>query len=590
MSNVDSRWTEPYVGTDIWSRLSVRRETEVHGTVTPDDDASGVQVHALLACALAGRTVAVRSVPAGEPAWTDGVAVYLDVATDTAFQRRCLAVQASLLAADSLNPAILRTLGRRAALAQRYLAIEGHRALACNEELLSRDIRALLDPALAAGTDSAQASLDLALSRVALPEPPAAFGILRPRSMATVSNDPGRSGRNVARKGHDKELHELVEDALDDADLDVLDNVTSPLGGGGAVGKLLQRMMKSVRRRGTGGGPPGADSATRRTRSGTRGAAASLSTTVGPSYDDDPGAAVGAMYPEWDANQRRYRENWCTADEVEVAERDVKPAPRPDVHALRRPLTRLGIGPDRCRRQAQGDDIDIDAAVRSRVDTLAGTAGDPAVYIESLRRRRDLAVLVLLDVSGSANEPGTGGRTVHEQQVLAAHALTVALHELGDRVALYGFRSQGRSSVHVLPVKRFDDTFDSAVAQRLAALTPGGYSRLGAAIRHGTALMAEKASTSRRLLVVLSDGLAYDHGYERGYGAADARRALAEVRQQGTGAVCLTVGAGTEAHELRRVFGSAAHAAIPRPEQLGDIIGPQFRSALRSADLRRRVA
>lgn len=590
MSNVDSLHTEPYGGTDIWSILSVRHEIEVRCTVTTDDDAPDVQVHALLASALAGRTVAVRSVPAGEPAWTDGVTVYLDVATGTAFQRRCLAVQASLLAADSLNPAILRTLGRRAALARRYLAIEGHRALACNEELLSRDIRTLLDPALAAITNSAQTSLDLALSRVVLPEPPAAFGILRPRRMASGSNDPGGPGRHVARKGHDKELRELDEDAVDDADLDVLDNFTSPVGGGGAVGKLLQRLMKSVRRRGTGGGPPGADSATRQTRLGTRGSAAVLSTTAGPEYDDPPGRPAGAHYPEWDTNQHRYRENWCTVEEVEVPGRDVTPAPRPDVHALRRPLTRLGVGLDRCRRQAQGDDIDIDAAVRSRVDTLAGTAGDAAVYIESLRRRRDLAVLVLLDVSGSANEPGTAGRTVHEQQVLAAHALTVALHELGDRVALYGFRSQGRSSVHVLPVKRFEDTFDNAVAHRLAALTPGAYSRLGAAIRHGTAVMAAKAGTSRRLLVVVSDGLAYDHGYERAYGTADARRALAEVRQQGTGAVCLTVGAGTAAHELRRVFGSAAHAAIARPEQLGDIIGPLFRSALRSADLRRRVA
>ncbi|GAB4973971.1 hypothetical protein MAHJHV57_49780 [Mycobacterium avium subsp. hominissuis] len=29
--------------------------------------------------------------------------------------------------------------------------------------------------------------------------------------------------------------------------------------------------------------------------------------------------------------------------------------------------------------------------------------------------RRDLSVLLLLDVSGSAAEPGTVGRTVHEQ-------------------------------------------------------------------------------------------------------------------------------------------------------------------------------
>jgi len=38
---------------------------------------------------------------------------------------------------------------------------------------------------------------------------------------------------------------------------------------------------------------------------------------------------------------------------------------------------------------------------------LAGSVPDEAVYIDSLRRRRDLSVLLLLDVSGSAAEPGT---------------------------------------------------------------------------------------------------------------------------------------------------------------------------------------
>ena len=195
--------------------------------------------------------------------------------------------------------------------------------------------------------------------------------------------------------------------------------------------------------------------------------------------------------------------------------KDGHPLARPDVHALRRPLTRLGIGLDRCHRQTQGDDIDVDAAVEARVETLAGSAPDEAVYLDNLRRRRDLAVLVLLDVSGSVAEAGTFGHTVHEQQRAAAAALTVALHELGDRVALYAFQSQGRSAVHLLPVKRFDDSLDALVMQRLGSLTPGAYSRLGAAIRHGTSVITEKAGTSRRLLVVLSDGLAYDHGYER---------------------------------------------------------------------------
>ena len=44
------------------------------------------------------------------------------------------------------------------------------------------------------------------------------------------------------------------------------------------------------------------------------------------------------------------------------------------------------------------------------------------------------------------------------------------------------------------------------------------------------------------------------------------------------------------AEALRRVFGSAAHATIPRTEQLGQVIGPLFRSALRSAEVQRPLA
>src|SRR6266550_3173449 len=140
---------------------------------------------------------------------------------------------------------------------------------------------------------------------------------------------------------------------------------------------------------------------------------------------------------------------------------------------------------ERRHRQLQGDDIDVDAAVEARAELLAGSAPDETIYIDSVRARRDLAVLVLLDVSGSAGEPSATGVAVHQHQRAAGAALTTTLHELGDRVALYAFRSQGRSAVHVLPVKRFDSHLDARLMHRLGGLVPGAYTRLGAAIRHG---------------------------------------------------------------------------------------------------------
>jgi nitric oxide reductase activation protein len=198
-------------------------------------------------------------------------------------------------------------------------------------------------------------------------------------------------------------------------------------------------------------------------------------------------------------------------------------------------------------------------------------------------------VLVLLDVSGSAGEPGVAGRSVHDHQVAAAAGLTSVLHGLGDRVALYGFRSRGRAAVEVLRVKAFDDRLDGEAAARLARLRPAAYTRLGAAIRHGTAILEARSGTPRRLLAVLSDGFAYDHGYEGPYGEADARRALVEARRRGIGCVCLSVGADTEPAALRRVFGPAAHATVPRADGLPALIGPLFRTALQAATSERRT-
>jgi nitric oxide reductase NorD protein len=561
------------------------------GATTADDD--GPQRLGLLASALAGRTVAVAAGDRGEPAWTDGVTVFVDATDSPRRQLESVTVQASLLAGGGLEPDALRKLGRRPALARRYLAVEGHRALAANEDLLPYPMRSMIDLDLATRTRSPAESFDIATSsKVA--DPPASFGVIKPRSLlATHASVAHADGEEVhsPRSKPSKNLADLDDDDVDGTLGDDADPFSSPVGGGGAIGKLLQRMLSRVRQL-NGSGPPGADTQTHRSHNGIRGSGMVTSTATPPSEiddGDDEGEGAGRKYPEWDVNQRRYKHDWCTVHETDAPQKRGHPLERPDVHALRRPLTRLGIGLDRCHRQTQGDDIDVDAAVEARVELLAGSAPDEAVYVDSLRRRRDLAVLVLLDVSGSSAEAGTFGQTVHEQQRTAAAALTIALHELGDRVALYAYQSQGRSAVHMIPVKRFDDNLDALAMHRLGSLVPGAYSRLGAAIRHGSSVIIEKAGTSRRLLVVLSDGLAYDHGYERVYGAADARRALGEARRQGIGCLCLTIGAGTDAGELRRVFGSAAHASIPKPRQLADVIGPLFRAALRTADLRRKV-
>jgi nitric oxide reductase activation protein len=299
-------------------------------------------------------------------------------------------------------------------------------------------------------------------------------------------------------------------------------------------------------------------------------------------------AASTHVYPEWDERRRTYRPDWCHVHEDVADAGSGFSVDLPDGVALRRALARLGTELVPCRRQRQGGDLDIDAIVQARVDRLAGGPLVEDVYIDSLRRSRALSVLVLLDVSGSAAEPGVAGRTVHQHQRDAAFALVTALHRLGDRVALHAFSSRGRTAVHLTRVKGFDDRLDDVVARRLDSLQPGAFTRLGAAIRHGSALLEAGGGTPQRLLVVLSDGFAYDHGYEGGHGEADARRSLLEARRRGIGCLCLSVGADADRAALQRVFGTAAHAAVPTTDHLPATIGPLFAAALRSAESQRR--
>ena len=374
-----------------------------------------------------------------------------------------------MIAAGSLDPDVVRPLVRHPRLARRYLAIEGHRALVANADLLPRRAGVARRPRHRQPQRFARR-----IAEHCRPERGArrsAAGVRRhprgarcwpPAARAAKQAEhetPGTSRAAAARRNW-TELDDGEVDDTDDPDL-----FTSPVGGGGFIGKWLKKMLSSARKTGSGGGPPGADTPTHRTNSGEPRCATRCRRwpprRARTSPTTRPTERRGVTYPEWDVNRRSYRPDWCTVREIEPTIKASATQAIDDAIGVRRPLARLGMGLHRRHRQPQGDDIDIDAAVEARVEVRAGSVPDEAVYLDSLRRRRDLSVLLLLDVSGSTAEAGTLGRTVHEQQRAAVANLTVALHDLGDRVALYAYYSQGRSAVSMVPVKRFDDHLDS---------------------------------------------------------------------------------------------------------------------------------
>ena len=544
---------------------------------------------ALLASVIADQPLRVTEATVGETAYTDGSVVFVEAGASFEEQRRQALVQAALIGGGALRAEYLRSLrGRGGGLAQRYLALEGRRALG----ELGASVPALARLSTLCGgpqTASPAESLARARGRAAVPEPPAWFGQLRP---GRVLGTPAGGSSAPTDKDLKLNLDTLAppEPEGDDGDDEgeeskLLKLFSNPLA---KPNKLLSNFLQSIfgmsRQRGEGSGADGSPAGAIRAASKVGPHARPLPVPIRIAGDDRPGAVsgiAGVLYPEWDEHRGRYRPDWCR-----VLELPLGPAPSPGDgterdEVLRRRLARIGLGPMVQRDRPQGDDIDIDALIDATVDLRSGHSPTEHVYLERRFLRRDLGVLVLLDASGSATETDEDGRSVHEHQREAAATLVATLEELGDRVALYAFRSEGRSSVSMLPLKRFSARFGNSGRGWLSHLEPAGYTRMGAAIRHAGEILKHEAGTPSRLLVVLSDGFPYDDGYEGTYAEADAHRALAELREDGVACACLSIGTSTSIEALDRVFGSAAHAGAPRLSQLSGRMDSLFLSSLK---------
>lgn len=538
----------------------------------------------LLAGFLAGRPVEVAVASADEPAYTDGRVVFVSANADWERQRREVLVQSALLGAGSLDSRYVRRLRARPSVAHRYLGLEGYRVLA---ELGPRiALAASVAPASAAQSTNREESLQIALGRTELDAPPDWFGTIRPTKLIRtrgVSGSPATDADVRITVEHTDPPDGDEDDGGPSEKSWILRLLEAPLGMQ-APGKFLRTLFGSSRTSGSegAGAEVGVGSIRRTSRAGVN--ARPAPTPIHFTGADRPGAALtvgGALYPEWDAFGGRYRENWCRVVDYPIAAAaDVSTVRVARDAVLRRGLARVGLGPKVLRARADGDDVDIEAMIDLFVDLRSGHSPPEHVYTERRRLARNLGVLILVDASGSATDTDREGLAVHEHQRQAAAILTATLEELGDRVALYGFRSQGRRAVHLLAVKTFGQGFSAAARTRLGGLQPFGYTRLGAGIRGAGEILKTQAGTPNRLLVLLSDGYPYDGGYEGRYARADAAKALEELRADGVACLCLSIGAAGEADALDQVFGSASHATAATLSELSPRMDELFLSAL----------
>ena len=277
--------------------------------------------------------------------------------------------------------------------------------------------------------------------------------------------------------------------------------------------------------------------------------------------------ATSFVYDEWDYRRAGYRKDWCVLIEKELPPVLTGFVPltlqkyRGLISRVRRQFEMLRTTHRFVKRRRYGDEIDFDAMIDALGDRQAGFAPSDRLFIRLVRDHRDIAALFLVDMSNSTE--GWVGRLIKETLVLLCEVMEVS----GDRYGVYGFSGMRRSRCELFHVKHLDEAYGEEVRQRIGAIGPREYTRMGAPIRHLTRML--QATDARlRLLITLTDGKPEDYdGYVDVYAIEDTRKALVEARGGGIHSFCITV--DQTAHDyLAHMYGRGNYIFVNNIERL----------------------
>src|SRR5690606_27002297 len=256
-------------------------------------------------------------------------------------------------------------------------------------------------------------------------------------------------------------------------------------------------------------------------------------------FRENGGAEARFRYPEWNHADASYIEDGVTVRMLPLAVCDARwvdatlARHRAHLDGIRRQFEALRPERVRLRRQADGEDIDIDACVEGRADLRAGGFLRHGLYEARRPGRRSIAVSILVDSSGSTDGFIGGARRVIDVEREALLLVCMALQGLGEPFSVMAFSGEGPHGVTLRMRKAFDEAYGHEVALRIAGLEPERYTRAGAAIRHATSLLMRQPA-EHRLLLMLSDGKPNDADrYDGRFGVEDMRQAVTEARLQG---------------------------------------------------------
>jgi nitric oxide reductase NorD protein len=290
-------------------------------------------------------------------------------------------------------------------------------------------------------------------------------------------------------------------------------------------------------------------------------------------FDVTPEHRPGIPYPEWNTWTKSFM-----PDHVAVLERAHTACTREpgytatDLRKWFEEHTHRAMK----NRLEDGSDLDVEQYVRHYIDLTTGEAIEPRIFRELLPTSRDVTTALLLDGSSSL---GVHGGTIFKLELACADALSKAMTLARERHGIFTFTGNTRHRVDVSCLKDFEDR--RFVPPSRLGLATGGYTRLGAPLRHMTSRLLAQPS-ERRLLIVIGDGLISDEGYEGRYAWADAAHAVEEANDAGVSIYYVGVGP-TRVDPLPEVFGPRRSQRIRRVEDLPRVLAHVHRELVAAA-------
>lgn len=293
-------------------------------------------------------------------------------------------------------------------------------------------------------------------------------------------------------------------------------------------------------------------------------------TTVSESADmETTGDPIA--YDEWDFTKRAYKRGYCKLYPLALHKTDAAYYKKTLAdHAstrmgLRKMLTSVHNKMQQQRRQTQGDAFDMDSVTDLFVDVMTGHTPSEKIYLSNRKKEKDLSVLLLLDVSLSSDSYADGNRILDvEKQVSILFG--EILSEFGIDFSINCFYSKTRNYATYISLKNFGDAWDQAKF-RIGAVEPGGYTRIGTALRHSGSLLNSRP-TKNKWLILLSDGKPNDFDrYEGKYGIQDVKQALRELHERQISTYALAIEA-TAKHYLPQMFGQNNYQILSSPTEL----------------------